>query len=380
MLGNWFGQARFVWNYYLNERTVTYKETGKGLSYNDNAVSLTQLKKNTGLAWLSECPSQALQQALKHLDSAFKDFFSRGKGYPSFKSKHKSNHSLHFPQGFKIVGNSLTIPKVKKPIKIRLHRSIKGNIRSVTVSRNPAGQYHASILTDDVSTSLPESNNQVGLDLGLKHFIIESNGRKTNSPKALKKGERKLAKLQKRLSKKKKGSNNRYKARIKVAKQHLKITNLRKDFLHKLSTKLINENQVIGIEDLHVKGMVRNHKLAKAISDASWSIFTAMLEYKAVWYGREIKKVDKFFPSSKMCNGCGRIKQDLNLSDRNITCDKCGNTYDRDINAAKNILTFSTVGTTGINACGESASGVASSDVTSYGLLKQEAGRSLAEL
>jgi len=347
MLNIWFGQTRFVWNYYLNQRTVTYKETGKGLSYNDNAKDLTQLKKQDEYSWLKECPSQALQQQLKYLDSAFKDFFSRGKGYPRFKKKGITTDTLHFPQGFKIEGSYLTIPKIKKPIKIKLHREVQGKITSIKITKNKANQFYISVLTDYKPTPKPTLKKEVGLDVGLKDFVITSNGEKYKMPHFINSGAFKLKKLQRRLSKKAKGSKNREKARLKVAKYQIHIANQRKDFLHKVSTKLINENQVIAVETLTVKGMIRNKKLSKHIANASWGEFLTLLKYKAQWYGRTIKELDKFFPSSKMCNNCGYIKEDLKLSDRIITCKSCGAVYDRDINAAKNILTFATVGTTG---------------------------------
>jgi len=347
LLDQWFGQSRFVWNYYLSKRTVTYKNRGKGLSYADNARDLTQLKKQPEYEWLKECPSQALQQTLKHLESAFRDFFSRGKGYPRFKSKKLSNNSLHFPQGFKILDKHIVLPKIKKPVRIKFHRQLQGNVRSVVVSKNPSGYYYASILTDFEPDKLLKTKAQVGIDLGLKHFLITSEGSKYNMPHFINKSQSKITKLQRRLSKKVKGSNNRDKIRLKIAKLQEHIANQRKDFLHKLSINLIRKYDLIATETLCVKGMVKNHKLAKHITNASWGMFLGMLEYKAKWYGRTIVKLDKFFPSSKMCNNCGYIKEDLKLSDRTVTCPQCGQTYDRDINAAKNILTFATVGATG---------------------------------
>ena len=343
-LNQWFGQTRFVWNYYLNKRTVTYKDTAKGLSYVDNAKDLTQLKKQDEFSWLKECPSQALQQQLKTLDSAFKDFFSRGKGYPKFKKRGFTNDSLNLPQGFSITENRITIPKVKKPIRIKMHRKIEGNVRSIIVTKNRANQFYVSILTDYEHTLKPTLKKEVGLDVGLKDFVITSDGTKIKMPHFTNNGASKLKKLQRRLSKKTKGSANREKARLKVAKHQLHIANQRKDFLHKVSTKLINENQVIAIESLTVKGMIRNKKLSKHIANASWGEFSILLNYKATWYGRTIKTLDKVFPSSKMCNACGYIKEDLKLSDRIITCEGCGTIYDRDINASKNILQFSAVG------------------------------------
>ena len=357
VLNSWFGQTRFVWNHYLDKRTVFYKENGKGLSYVDNSKDLTQLKKQLDFNWLNECPAQALQQSLKHLDSAFKNFFSRGKRYPCFKKRGISVDSLHFPQGFKVNNKNIVIPKVKKPIKMKRHRNIKGNIRSIVVSRNKADQYFVSILTNCIPCHLPINDKRIGLDVGLKDFCVTSNGDKYKMPHFINQNAHKLKILQRRLSKKKKGSNNRNKVRLKIARVQQHIANQRQDFLHKLSTKLINENQVIAVEDLYIKGMLRNHRLAKHIVNASWSKFFTLLEYKAGWYGRDLIKLDRFFPSSKMCNKCGYIKEDLKLSDRIITCKRCGSTYDRDINAAKNILTLTTAGTAGI-ACGDPSIGI----------------------
>ncbi len=344
ILNQWFGQTRYVWNYYLNLRTVTYKDTAKGLSYVDNAKDLTTLKKQEDTLWLKECSIHALQQELKQLDSAFKDFFSRGKGYPRFKKRGLSVDTLHFPADFKIEGRYLKLPKIKTPIKMKLSRELQGNVRNITVSKNSANQYHVSILTDYEPTSKPTLKKEVGLDVGLKDFVISSDGTKIKMPHFTNNGASKLKKLQRRLSKKTKGSANREKARLKVAKHQLHVANQRKDFLHKVSTKLINENQVIALESLTVKGMIRNKKLSKHIANASWGEFGVLLNYKASWYGRTIKTLDKFFPSSKMCNACGYIKEDLKLSDRIITCKGCGAVYDRDINASKNILQFSVVG------------------------------------
>jgi len=344
LLNTWFGQTRFVWNYYLNQRTLSYKDASKGLSYVDNARDLTQLKKQEEFSWLKECPSQALQQQLKILDSAFKDFFSRGKGYPKFKKRGFCNDSLSFPQGFKIDGNRLTIPKIKEPIKIKISREIQGDVRSIIITKNRANQFYVSILTNFESTPKPTLEKKVGLDVGLKDFVVTSDGTKIKMPHFTNNGASKLKKLQRQLSKKTNGSANKEKARLKIAKHQLHIANQRKDFLHKVSTKLINENQVIAIESLTVKGMIRNKKLSKHIANASWGEFSVLLNYKANWYGRTIKTLDKYFPSSKMCNNCGYIKEDLKLSDRTITCKGCGAIYDRDINAAKNILQFSAVG------------------------------------
>jgi len=369
-LNQWFGQARYVWNHYLDKRTIAYKETKKSLSFYDNAKGLTQLKKLSETNWLKECPSQALQQSLMYLDSAFKDFFSRGKGYPKFKKRGLCTDALHFPQGFIIDGNKLSIPKIKDPIKMKLHRAIKGDIKNITLTRNNAHQYFVSIVTDYSPKHKAKLTKEVGIDLGLKDFVVCSDGLKVKIPHFTNKGAKKLKTLQRHYARTEKGSTNREKARLKVAKHQIHIANQRLDFLHKLSSKLIDENQIIATETLAVKNMVRNKRLSKHISNAGWGTFLTLLEYKGKWYGRTINKVDKFFPSSKMCNACGHIKEDLTLSDRTITCKRCGVTYDRDVNASKNILQFA-VGTT-VKACGVLSTGV-ELDSTRQGMSKQEA-------
>jgi len=348
LLIKWFGCSRYVWNWGLDRKTQYYKETGKSLSYLQLAKELTLLKREH--SWLKEAPSQPLQQVLKQLESAFARFFERKSGYPKFKSKKYSIQSLQIPQGFKIEGNKLYLPKLrKKPIKIKLHREIKGNIKRIIVSMNKIGQFFVSIVTDYTPQKLPKSNKRIGIDLGLKHFLITSDGRKIPLPKWFKKTEKLIKRVQRKLSRKQKGSKRYEKTRQRLAKLQLKIANQRLDFLHKLSKELIDENQVIAIESLCVKGMIRNHKLAKYIANASWGKFLELLKYKAEWYGRTIISVDRFAPTSKMCNKCGYIKQDLKLSDRTWTCKRCGTSHDRDINAAQNILelALTTAGTAG---------------------------------
>ena len=345
LLAQHFGSCRFTYNRFLRERIDFYAENkGKkkqGLTYNDTAKMLTVLKKDPELAWLRDVNAQSLQQSLRRLDVAYNNFFNKRAKFPKFKAKH-DKQSFHVPQDFSVdvEAGTLKLPKFQ-PIKAVLHRTIEGEMKSVTISRTTTGKYFASILCEvDIKVKPKKTGPKIGIDLGLKSFIVTSTGDTVDAPKFLRSSETKLKFLQRRLSRKVKGSANRNKARHKVALLHEKITNQRQDFLHKLSTRLVSENQAIFAEDLNVKGMTANHHLAKSVSDAGWSEFIRQIQYKSEWSGTTFGQIDRFFPSSKRHATCGWINQSLTLKDREWVCQGCGEVVDRDLNAAQNILLF----------------------------------------
>lgn len=345
LINKHIGSCRWIYNYSLEKKITTYQQEKKNISRFQTQKDLPLLKKQKETCWLKEVNSQSLQASLEHLDTSFVKFFREKQGFPKFKAKHYSRQSFSIPQNTKVDwdNKTLSVPKIKN-IRFAFDRKPEGTIKSSTISKTPTGKYFISILVDTglESPSKPKINEKtaIGVDLGIKDFAITSDGEKVGNPKYLRKHLRKLKKLQRRASKKQKGSNNRKKANLRVAKLYEKIHNLRTDFLQKLSTKLIRENQTICLEDLSVENMVKNHCLAQAISDCSWSTFVSMVEYKSKWYGKNILKIGRFEPSSKMCNNCGYMKKDLTLDIREWECPNCHAKHDRDINAAKNIKSY----------------------------------------
>lgn len=340
ILAKTFGCVRFAYNYMLRLRTDAWFKEKKRIGYHETSAALTALKKQPEYAWLNEVSSVPVQQALRHLQTAFNNFFAKRARYPQYKRKDGPQSAEYTTSAFKWDGRSLKLAKMDAPLAIRWSRTIPkaAKVTTVTVSKDAAGRYFVILLCDDVVAKKPASNGKVGVDLGLTHFAILSTGEKIDAPNTFRKYEAKLAKLQRRLAKKQKGSKNRSKARLKVARLHAKIADARRDFLHKLSTRLINENQVIAIESLSVSSMQKNRCLSKSISDASWSEFVRQLEYKARWYGRELIGIDRWYPSSKRCSDCGYTMPKMPLSVREWVCPECGAIHDRDINAARNVL------------------------------------------
>jgi putative transposase len=339
LLAKHFGCSRFIYNYFLAEKQKHYLENKTTLNFNQCAGNLVAKKKEEGYEWLKEVNSQILISTLMNLETAYGNFFRKKSKFPRFKSK-KNKNSFNIPQHISLKREDIIqIPKFKEGLKFVKHKELKGRIKSATISKNPSGKYYISFLcVVEKPTKHKKTGKNIGIDLGLKDFIITSEGQRYCNPKFTKKYEVKLSKKQRILSRKEKGSKGRDKARIAVAKVHEKITNSRNDMQHKVSSKLVRDYDLIAIEDLNVKGMVKNHCLAKAISDVAWSSFVAKLKYKAEWYGREVIVIDRFYPSSKTCSCCDHVKESLSLDERTWTCSECNTTHDRDVNASKNIL------------------------------------------
>jgi putative transposase len=333
-----FGCVRWVWNQSLSVMSLTYKETGKGLSAYDMKKQIPVWK--TEFEWLKECYSQCLQQSILNLSQAFGNFFDGRTGYPTFKNRH-GRQSIQYPQNVKVLNDAeIKFPGNLGVVKAKVHRELIGTLKTVTVSRMTDGCYYASLLMED-GIEKPESNGDgkaIGIDLGLTDFAVTSDGSKFQNPRHLKKHERNLKRKQRKLSRKKdKTTNKRRKAKKALARVHSKISRVREDYLHKLSRKIVNENQVIVVEDLAVKNMVKNHNLAKAISDAGWGMFQTMLKYKAEQDGKIYLEIGRFFPSSHLCNTTLLPIPKMDLSVRAFLCPHCQKHHDRDVNAAMNI-------------------------------------------
>lgn len=357
LLAKTFGCVRYVWNSILDWRSREYTLNQTKINYSASSRKLTELKQD--LDWIHEVSSVALQQTLRNQDAAFTNFFTKRAKYPKFKSKRSKQSFRLISSAFSYKDGVLKIAKSSQPLKVKWSRRPKGEVSSITISKDEADRYFVVLISEEPVENKPKTDKSVGIDLGLTDFIATSDGTKYKPLKALSKYEKNLKKLQRRLAKKQhsrcKGdttpkSKNYIKMQKKVAKVHAKIKDCRNDFLHKLSTKLVNENQVICLEDLNVAGLLRNHKLAKHISDASWGNFVSMLKYKADWYGRTLAFVSPWYPSSQICSVCGRRDGKKPLSVRQWSCSKCGTQHDRDVNAAINILTAGLAGL----ACGDS--------------------------
>lgn len=346
-----FGHARFVWNWGLNLRKTTYPENGKGLTYHQVAGKLVELKRTPEADWLKAADCQALQQKLQDLDRAYANFFANRAKYPKFKRKH-GDQSIRYPQRFKFSETCLYLPKVGW-VKAVFHRPLQGQAKNVTITKTKSGQYFAAVqcaLEVDEPGPYP---GEVGIDLGLKSFLVTPDGEKIDYPRYLQKAEKRLIRLQRQLSRRIKGSNSRERARVLLARQHEKVANQREDFLHKTSRHMVDQYGSIGIEDLNLRGMVKNHCLAKSIASTGFGKFREMLAYKARWYGSWVERIDRFFPSSKTCHLCGYVLPELSLDTRAWDCPACGSCHDRDHNAAMNILNQARAGAARSHAGGE---------------------------
>ena len=335
-LAKTFGCTRFVYNHFLNLRSEAWREEKKRLSNGDCSKLLGELKREH--EWLTEVSSVCLQQSLRHLDRAFGNFFQQRANYPQYKSKYRPQSATFMRNAFVYRNGHLSLAKHRQPLSIRWSRRFEGTPSSLVVSRDSTGRYFVSVLVEEAVAPLPFVKTSVGIDLGLSHEVVDSSGHAISRPGFLDNGLQRLKKLQRQLSHKRKGSKNRQKKKQQVARQHARIRDRRLDFLHKISRQLVNENQVIAAEDLDVRGMVKDRRLSRHIADAGWSTLLRFLEYKCRWYGREFVSVGRFFPSSKLCSGCGFKAEEMPLHQRQWVCPDCHSQHDRDHNAARNIL------------------------------------------
>jgi putative transposase len=347
-LARHFGVCRFVYNYFLDRRNRLYRENKQGSSYHKDCAELTKLKKE--LDWIGEANSQSLQQELKNLDTAFNRFFKKQAKFPKFHSKKTDKQSFRIPQFVSVKGGCLHFPKFREGIKVKLHREVEGEIKYATVSVNRAGQFFVSVCVEKHIEPLPKVEKEVGIDLGVKDLATCSDGQVFENVKSYRTLEKRLKHLHRELSRKVKGSKSREQARRRLSKLYQRVADIRSNHLHKVSHGITSENQAIYLEDLNVVGMMKNRRLSKSIQDVSLYELVRQIEYKAVWRGRTVVKIGRFYPSSKACSTCGFINQSLTLSDRSWVCPRCRVEHDRDFNAATNILMEGkrTVGTTGL--------------------------------
>ena len=363
-LAQTFGCVRFVYNWALDKKNKAYKDNGESLSVTQLSKDLTQLKADKDHLWLNDVLRIPLTESLRNLNTAFSRYFKKLSGKPRFKNKYARQSAYYRHNDFRITDRGIKLQKIDGDIRVKFHRPLPraNEIRNAVVSKDSCGRYFVSILVIETIAQLKPVTHKIGIDLGLRHFLVTSNGDKIPNPRVFEYLYKKLRRAQRVLSRRKKGSNNRNKARFVVAKIQSKIANTRRDFQHKLSKTLIDENQAIGIETLKIQNMLRNKRLSRAIGDASWGQFVSFLQYKADWYGRDVVKLDTFYPSSKTCHVCGHKVNELPLHIRHWTCPYCNASHDRDINASINIQ-INTVGMTGIdhptstvvtvNACGD---------------------------
>ncbi len=351
-LSRTFGCVRLVYNRALEARAAAWVTEQRRVNYVETSALLTQWKQDPEMSFLSEVSCVPLQQALRHLQTAYVNFWSKRAKYPRFKSRKKSRTSAEYTRSaFRYRDGQLTLAKMTEPLAIRWSRPLPEGAEpsTVTVSRDAAGRWHVSLLCEATVHDWPSVDSVVGMDAGITSLVTLSTGEKVTNPRHERRDRDRLALAQRRFARKQKGSNNRAKARVKVARVYARIAGRRRDYLHKLSTRLVHENQVICIEDLSVRNMIRNHRLARAISDAAWCQLRGMLEYKCDWYGRELVLVDRWFPSSKVCSACGALQETMPLNVREWSC-RCGARHDRDVNAAKNIRAAGLA----VLACGDS--------------------------